>query len=107
VVEGLLLLDNPKIREIADCKTYMKCSYERRFARRLSRDVAERGRTEDFVREQFAKDVEPAHQSFIKPSVKFADIIIDQDSYLADINAVIDTIMKAVQHTGTVLSPTL
>ena len=46
IVEGLLLLDDPNIRELTDVSVYMRCPYDTRFDRRLARDVAERGRTE-------------------------------------------------------------
>lgn len=96
IVEGLLLLDDPQIRDIADVSVYMRCPYEIRFERRLARDVAERGRTEDFVRHQFAQDVEPAHQIYIQPSAEYADIIVQQDDYVEHVDKVLDRVIEAV-----------
>lgn len=96
IVEGLLLLNDPVIRQQADVSIYMRCPYETRFERRLARDVAERGRTEEFVHHQFAQDVEPAHQKYIQPSAEHADIIVLQDDYVAHVDDVIDRIIAAL-----------
>lgn len=92
IVEGLLLLNDPRIREIADHTLYMRCEYGLRYQRRLARDTTERGRTEEFVREQFARDVEPAHQSFIQPSAQYADRVIEQELYLKNTMDLVETI---------------
>ncbi|WP_051279531.1 uridine kinase [Hellea balneolensis] len=96
IVEGLLLLNDPFIREQADVSIYMRCPYETRFERRLARDVAERGRTEDFVHHQFAQDVEPAHQKYIQPSAVHANLLIEQDDYVSSIDAVLERIIEAL-----------
>jgi uridine kinase len=96
IVEGLLLLNDPVIRAQADVSVYMRCPYETRFERRLARDVAERGRTEEFGHHQFAQDVEPAHQTYIRPSAEHADIIVEQDDYVAHVDDVIDRIIAAL-----------
>ncbi len=96
IVEGLLLLNDPNIREQADVMVYMRCPYQIRFERRLARDVAERGRTEDFVHQQFAKDVEPAHQKYIQPSAQHADIIVMQDDYVQHVDSVVDRIIDSL-----------
>jgi len=80
IVEGLLLLNDPIIREQADVRIYMRCSYALRLQRRLARDVAERDRSEAFVTRQFAQDVQPAHIKYIRPSKAHADIVIEQAS---------------------------
>lgn len=99
IVEGLLLLNEPEIRELANVSVYMRCPYETRFERRLARDVAERGRTEEFVHHQFAQDVEPAHQQYIQPSMVHADIVIEQDDYVSSIDGVIERILSALPKT--------
>lgn len=96
IVEGLLLLNDPVIRKLADVSVYMRCPYETRFERRLARDVAERGRTEDFVHHQFAQDVEPAHIKYIQPSMTHADILLEQDDYMRSIDSVIERILEAL-----------
>jgi len=96
IVEGLLLLNDPIIREQADVSIYMRCPYEIRFERRLARDVAERGRTEEFVHHQFAQDVEPAHQKYIQPSAAHADLLVEQADYVRSIDGVIERIIEAL-----------
>ncbi len=92
IVEGILLLCAPEVRAISDHKVFMACDKKLRFERRLSRDVAERERTEEFVRHQFSTEVEPAHQKYVEPSAGYADLVIQQDDYLNNLNDVIDRI---------------
>ena len=101
IVEGLLLLNDPVIREQADVSVYMRCPYETRFERRLARDVAERGRTEEFVHHQFAQDVEPAHVKYIQPSMEFADIVIEQADYVRSVDSAIERILESLPKTDT------
>lgn len=100
IVEGLLLLDDAQVRELADVSIYMRCPYEKRFERRLARDVAERGRTKEFVHHQFAQDVEPAHLKYIQPSMEHADIVVEQADYVRSIDSVIDRIVEALPKTN-------
>jgi uridine kinase len=93
IVEGMLILNAAEVRPLLDHSLYMKCAYEERYARRLSRDVAERGRTEDFVHKQFHEDVEPAHQSFVAPSAAYADEVIYQNEYVNDLTGLIDRLV--------------
>ena len=90
IIEGMLLLTCPKMRELIDYSYYIKCPTHLRFARRLTRDVAERKRSEDFVSKQFHKHVEPAHQAFVKPSSIYADTIIDQEEYTSNLDALLE-----------------
>ena len=101
IVEGLLLLNDPIIREQSDVSVYMRCPYETRFERRLARDVAERGRTEEFVHHQFAQDVEPAHVKYIQPSMEFADIVIEQADYVRSVDSAIERILESLPKTDT------
>ena len=96
IVEGLLLLNDPIIREQADVRIYMRCSYALRLQRRLARDVAERDRSEAFVTRQFAQDVEPAHIKYIRPSKAHADIVIEQEDYVQSIDSVMERIIDAI-----------
>jgi len=93
IVEGLLLLDNPGIRNFSDLSVYLSCSKDIRFERRLNRDVKERKRIKEFVIKQFSNDVEPAHIKYIKPSSVHADLIIDQNDFINSVDQVLETIM--------------
>jgi uridine kinase len=76
VVEGILVLYEPAVRSLCDLKVYVDTDADVRFIRRLSRDVAERGRTAESVIEQYLATVRPSHLQFVEPSKRYADVII-------------------------------
>lgn len=76
LLEGILLLADATLRELIDFKIYVDTPDDLRFIRRLRRDVAERGRTLDFVVEQYLGTVRPMHLEFVEPSKRYADIVI-------------------------------
>jgi uridine kinase len=76
VVEGILVLHDPALREHLDLKVYVDTDADLRFIRRLQRDVVARGRTPDSIIEQYLSTVRPGHEQFIEPSKRFADVII-------------------------------
>lgn len=80
VIEGILVLQNEMIRNLADIKIFVKCDEDLRFIRRLQRDINERGRTVDSVITQYLATVKPMFNTFIRPSSMFADIIIPNDN---------------------------
>jgi len=76
VVEGILVLAEPSLRDRFDLKVYIDTEADLRFIRRLLRDTVERGRTPDSIIAQYLESVRPAHEQFIEPSKRFADVII-------------------------------
>ncbi len=76
VVEGILVLWEPSLRERFDLKIFLDTDADLRLIRRLRRDIAERGRTAESVIEQYLTTVRPAHEQFIEPSKRFADMIV-------------------------------
>ncbi len=76
VVEGILVLWEPALRERFDLKVFLDTDADLRLIRRIERDVAERGRTVESVIEQYLTTVRPAHEQFIEPSKRYADVII-------------------------------
>jgi uridine kinase len=76
VVEGILVLWEPTLRDRFDLKVFLDTDADIRFIRRLQRDVAERGRTPESVIAQYLDTVRPAHEQFIEPSKRYADVII-------------------------------
>ncbi len=76
VVEGILVLWDAGLRELMDLKVFVDADADVRFIRRLSRDVAERGRTTESVINQYLGTVRPAHLNFVEPSKRYADVII-------------------------------
>jgi uridine kinase len=78
VVEGILVLWEPSLRERFDLKVFMDTDADLRLIRRLRRDVSERGRTAESVVTQYLEMVRPAHEQFIEPSKRYADVIIPE-----------------------------
>jgi uridine kinase len=74
VVEGILALHDPALRELLDLKIFVEAPRDLRLSRRLRRDVAERGRSDRSVRLQFERTVDPMHELFVAPSGGFADL---------------------------------
>ncbi|MAX66700.1 MAG: uridine kinase [Halobacteriovoraceae bacterium] len=75
IVDGILILTQPKIRALLDESIFVKTPEDIRFQRRLSRDVLERGRTAEGVKKQFEAQVKPMHDLFVEPSQEHATII--------------------------------
>ncbi|QIE58076.1 uridine kinase [Rasiella rasia] len=94
IVEGILILTHPEIRELFDIKVFVHADSDERLIRRLKRDIAERGRDLDEVLTRYQGTLKPMHLQFIEPSKEFADIIIPNNRY----NTVaVDVIRKIVQ----------
>lgn len=76
LVDGILLMTQSELRELFDYSFFVDTQEDLRFRRRLERDVRERGRTAESVRDQFFNHVKPMHDLFVEPSRLFADRII-------------------------------
>ncbi|MBK6764893.1 MAG: uridine kinase [bacterium] len=76
LLDGILVLHEPTLRERMSLKVFCECPTEVRLARRIERDVLYRARTEADVRRQFETQVEPMHQQYVEPSKAHADIVI-------------------------------
>ena len=81
ILEGIMILEDESLRDIMDIKIFVDTDPDVRIIRRIVRDINERGRTLESVIEQYLKTVKPAHEQFIEPSKKFADIIIPEGGY--------------------------
>ena len=78
IIEGIYVLADERIRNLADILIYVDTDADVRFIRRLKRDMKERGRTMDSVINQYLSTVKPMHDQFIEPSKKYAHIIIPE-----------------------------
>jgi len=78
VVEGILVLYEPRLRDRFDLKVYVDTDADIRLIRRLTRDVAERSRTPESIIDQYLTTVRPSHEQFIEPSKRHADVIFPQ-----------------------------
>jgi len=81
LVEGILVLAEPELRELFDVKLYVDSAADVRFIRRLRRDIEERGRTVESVCEQYLGTVRPMHLEFVEPSKRYADVIIPKGGF--------------------------
>jgi uridine kinase len=78
IVEGILIFEDKNLRDFLDMKIYVDTDSDLRLARRLTRDVLERGRTFEQGIKKYLQDVKPMHDQFVEPSKKFADIIVPE-----------------------------
>jgi uridine kinase len=80
-VEGILVLEDERLRDMMDIRLYVDVDADERFIRRLGRDTAERGRTVQAVIEQYLGVVRPMHLQFVEPSKRYAHIIIPEGGH--------------------------
>ena len=76
ILEGILILEDPRLRDLMDIKVFVDTDADERLMRRILRDTQERGRTVESVLTQYVTTVKPMHEQFVEPSKKYADIII-------------------------------
>lgn len=78
VVEGILVFEDSELRDLFDMKLFVDTDSDIRVFRRIRRDIEERGRTFQAVREQYYKTVRPMHLEFVEPSKRHANLIIPE-----------------------------
>lgn len=76
VIDGILLLTDPKVRTQCDVKVFVDADPDIRLVRRIRRDTAVRGRTLESVLDQYLTTVQPMHLQFVEPSKRYADVIV-------------------------------
>ena len=81
IVDGILIFENKELRDLMDIKVYVDTDADIRLARRILRDVCERGRTMQSVIDQYITTVKPMHEEFVEPSKKYADVIIPEGGF--------------------------
>ena len=79
ILEGILVLEDARIRDLASIKVFVNCDDDLRFIRRLKRDVEERQRSVESIINQYMNTVRPMHHLFVRPTIRYADIIIPND----------------------------
>ncbi|MGQ2137305.1 uridine kinase [Ornithobacterium rhinotracheale] len=79
IVEGILVLTNPELRDLFDVKIFVHADSDERLVRRIRRDIQERGRDLEEVLTRYQKTLKPMHEQFIEPSKNYADIIIPNE----------------------------
>ncbi|MCK9616957.1 MAG: uridine kinase [Lentimicrobiaceae bacterium] len=78
IVEGILILSNPRLRKVLDIKAFVDADPDDRLIRIIQRDTLERGRDYKQVLDHYEKWVKPMHLLFIEPTKRYADIIVPQ-----------------------------
>ena len=78
ILEGILILEDERLRDLMDIKVYVDTDDDLRIIRRIKRDMEERGRTLDSVIEQYLTVVKPMYHQFIEPTKRYADIIVPE-----------------------------
>ncbi|MBP3356622.1 MAG: uridine kinase [Rikenellaceae bacterium] len=81
IVDGILIFENKDLRDLMDIKVYVDTDADVRLARRILRDVCDRGRTMESVISQYLHTVKPMHEEFVEPSKKYADVIIPEGGF--------------------------
>lgn len=81
IVEGILIFNNPDLRDLCDIKIFVHADADERLIRRLKRDIQERGRDINEVIDRYQNTLKPMHNQFIEPTKNFADMIIPNDRY--------------------------
>jgi uridine kinase len=81
VIDGILLLSDPRIRDLCDVKVFVDADADIRLIRRMRRDLVERGRPLDEIVEQYLTTVQPMHLEFVEPSKRYADVIVPRGGH--------------------------
>ena len=78
ILEGILILDDERLRDLMDIKVFVDTDSDLRIIRRIKRDMQERGRSLDSVINQYLATVKPMYHQFIEPTKRYADIIVPE-----------------------------
>jgi uridine kinase len=94
VVDGILLFNDPRVRDLCDVKIFVDADADLRLIRRIRRDTNKRGRPLDEIIEQYLTTVHPMHLEFVEPTKRYADVIVPRGGH----NAVaLDMIVSNIQ----------
>ena len=99
IVEGLFVFHWPELRAILDTKVYVSTDPDVCFSRRLARDVAERGRTPEYVRAQYERTVRPGAEQFVIPTRQYADLVVSGEQPLEKSVATVLRLLRGVAAT--------
>ena len=78
IVEGILVLEDKRLRDLMDIKLFVDTDDDIRIIRRIKRDMEERGRSLDSIIEQYISVVKPMYHQFIEPTKRYADVVIPE-----------------------------
>lgn len=95
IVEGILLFENIRLRNMMDIKLFIDTDADVRLGRRITRDIQERGRTLDFSLNQYLTMSRPMNLAFVEPTKKYADIILPHGG---ENTLGIELVVSAIRH---------
>lgn len=99
IVDGILIFENKELRDLMDIKVYVDTDADLRLARRIMRDVCERGRSMESVINQYISTVKPMHEEFVEPSKRYADVIIPEGGFNSvALSMLIENIRSLISH---------
>ena len=81
IIDGILIFENQELRDLMDIKVFVDTDADVRLARRILRDVCNRGRSMESVIEQYLSTEKPMHEEFVEPSKRYADVIIPEGGF--------------------------
>ena len=81
ILEGIMILENQRLRDLMDIKIFVDTDDDLRIIRRIQRDMTERGRSLDSIIDQDLGVVKKMHEQFIEPTKKYADVIIPEGAH--------------------------
>ena len=96
LIEGILILGEPDLREIMDLRVFVDTDPDLRVLRRVDRDMRDRGRSFDSVVKQYVTTVRPMHLRFVEPSKRYADVIIPEGYNPDAVGALVSTIREVL-----------
>ncbi len=78
IVEGILIFEDPSLRNLMDIRIFVDTDADIRLCRRVKRDVNKRGRTLESVLTQYQQTVKPMYEKYVEPSKKYAHILVPE-----------------------------
>jgi len=101
IIEGILVLHDKNLRNLMDIKVFVDADSDLRLARRIKRDIKERGRKVEDILEQYVKTVKPSFDDYIFPTKRYADLIVPRggDNYVA-INLLVQHVKATLKKRG-------
>jgi uridine kinase len=97
ILEGILILTDPRVRDLLDLSLFIDLDADIRLARRLMRDVGERDRTFEESINQYLNSAAPMYERYVEPGKEEADLIINNEGTFEDLAAALDTIKARIE----------
>lgn len=100
IVEGIMIFEDIRLRELMDIKVYVDTDADICLARRIIRDIHERGRSVESVINQYVDVVKPMYHQFIEPMKRYADIIVPEGGKNEVAIDLLATKIRAILHSS-------